>query len=128
MRIFHHSQCPNNLILPLFFLFFLPNTKYESLSKIKAVCKALENALVTNCTYSLLKKVVHRRMRMQKYTHLITTYPGTFSDTHMSTKVLWSRKPRPFHRIGGGQKGIKEEEPGLTLRFFLSILFLIPFP
>lgn len=60
-------------------------------------------------------------MRMQKYTHLITTYPGTFSDTHMSTKGALEQKARYFHRIAGGQKGIKEEEPGLTLKFFLSI-------
>ena len=58
---------------------------------------------------------------MQKYTHLITTYPGMFSDTHMSTQGAWEQKARCFHRIRGGQKGVKEEEAGLTFKFFLSI-------
>jgi len=39
----------------------------------------------------------------------------------MSTKGALEQKARCFHRIGRGQKGIKEEEAGLTLKFFLSI-------
>ena len=71
--------------------------------------------------HDTLLKEVHRPVRMQKYTPLSTTYPGTFSDTHMSAKGALEQKARCFHRIGGGQKGIKEEEAGLTLKFFLSI-------